>query len=608
MNSEKKFKVAFLGSPNVGKSTLYNALTSMKQHTGNWTGKTVEVSSCDVVMRNRVYELVDLPGTYSLSSLSEDEMIANEYIKTKEPDCVVVVCDATALKRTLNLVYEVKRISSRVVVCINLCDEARKKEIEIDSLALSEILSCPVVKTSAINEVGLVELKNAIIRSCDKSDDIKIDKKIEGKKIDNATLDKIIVYKNKDYYKKDKKIDKILTNKLTAIPIMVGLLAVVLYITLFGANYLSEMLANLLFAIERELTIILGYFNLPLWVNGVFVEGMYRTLAWVVSVMLPPMTIFFPMFTYLEELGYLPRIAFNLDEPFRKANTCGKQSLCMCMGLGCNAVGVVSSRIISSPKEKLISILTNTFMPCNGRFPSIILVVGFFCVVANSVLSSTLVSTLVLTAIIIFAVIFTFAISKILSKTVLKGENVSFYMEMPPFRKPKLKKILYRSLIDRTLKILKRALIVSAPAGVIIWILSNIQVNDFSLYYHTTQFLNPLGQLMGLDGVILIAFLFAFPANEILIPLMIMGYMMQTSLSDTLSTPMIYELFRDNGWTLLTAINTIIFIIFHFPCGTTLLTIHNETKSLKWTAFAFFMPLIVGIALCMTSNLIFSLF
>ena len=325
---------------------------------------------------------------------------------------------------------------------------------------------------------------------------------------------------------------------------------------------------------------------------------MYRTLAWVVSVMLPPMAIFFPLFTLLEDLGYLPRIAFNLDNFFRKCNACGKQALTMCMGFGCNAAGIVGCRIIDSPRERLIGIITNNFVPCNGRFPILIAIITMFFSGYFIGPLKSLVSTIILLFVIVFGISMTFFMSKILSKTILKGIPSSFTLELPPYRKPQIGKIIIRSIFDRTLFVLGRAVSVAAPAGIVIWLMANIKVGDISILTHCAEFLNPFARIIGLDGFILMAFILGFPANEIIIPIIIMSYMATGSLVEINNMTELHKLFVLNGWNLNTAICVMLFSLMHWPCSTTCLTIKKETKSIKWTLISFLVPTAIGIMIC----------
>ena len=406
-------------------------------------------------------------------------------------------------------------------------------------------------------------------------------------------------YNKANCHSRDRKIDKYLTNRFTGIPIMIALLALIFWITISGANYPSQMLSEGLFWVQDRLTDFFMWMHAPEWLHGALVLGVYRVLAWVVSVMLPPMAIFFPLFTLLEDFGYLPRVAFNLDHYFKKANTCGKQALTMCMGFGCNAAGVVGCRIIDSPRERMIAMLTNNFVPCNGRFPTMISIISMFFVGSIATgFTGSLLSTLMLTGVIILGVMLTFAMSKLLSKTVLKGVPSSFTLELPPYRRPQIGKVIVRSLLDRTIFVLGRAVIVAAPAGFIIWILANVTAGDATLLSHCAAFLDPFGKLFGLDGTILFAFILGFPANEIVVPIMIMTYMATGTLTEIDDLMALKELLVANNWTWVTALCVIVFSLVHWPCSTTCLSIKEETKSWKWTAIGFLLPTVTGFGLC----------
>lgn len=662
--------VTLAGNPNVGKSTIFNSLTGLNQHTGNWPGKTVTNVTGKYIYKEKEFIMVDIPGTYSLMANSVEEEVARDFICFGNPDITVVITDATCLERNLNLVLQTIEITKNVIVCVNLMDEAKRKGIKIDLKKLSQLLGVKVVGTSASTEEGIEQLKEEIYKNINQEtisirynecieraislieEKINIrwlslklleedetllnsiknytninlnDKELkntidEAKKIiinegfDNdkfrdeivSTLVKkaeeisksVVSYSIEKYNERDRKIDKILTSKKFGIPIMILLLGIILWITITGANYPSQVLSKLLFYIQDKLTEFFIWIKAPAWLEGILVQGMYRTLAWVVSVMLPPMAIFFPLFTLLEDLGYLPRIAFNLDNFFRKCNACGKQALTMCMGFGCNAAGIVGCRIIDSPRERLISIITNNFVPCNGRFPMLIAVITMFFTGYFVGALKSIISTIILLFVIILGIVMTFFISKILSKTILKGVPSSFTLELPSYRKPQIGKIIIRSIFDRTLFVLGRAVSVAAPAGIIIWIMANIKVGNMSILSHCAEFLNPFANIIGLDGYILMAFILGFPANEIVIPIIIMSYMSTGSLVEINSMTELHSLLVSNGWSIITAICVMLFSLMHWPCSTTCLTIKKETKSIKWTLISFLVPTVTGMIIC----------
>ncbi|MDI3534855.1 MAG: ferrous iron transport protein [Thermosediminibacterales bacterium] len=684
VESAEDIIVALAGNPNTGKSTVFNSLTGLKQHTGNWPGKTVANAQGKFTHKNKNFILVDLPGSYSLMSSSVEEEIARDFICFGRPNVTVVVTDATCLERNLNLVLQILEITSNVVVCVNLIDEAKRKGIQIELNKLSGILGVPVVGTNARDGEGLKELKNAVyavaigkvktepVKLC--YDDIieqavKILEPAVGRVVDNKinsrwvalklidgektiidslkkhlgfnileddelkekltdaknlltqnglgpdgfrdrivskvinfaeeTCKNIINFNNKQHNALDRKIDRILTSRALGIPIMILLLGVVFWITIQGANYPSELLATGLFWIEERMTDLFVSIGLPDWLLGILVLGAYRTLAWVISVMLPPMAIFFPLFTLLEDLGYLPRVAFNLDNFFKKACAHGKQALTMCMGFGCNAAGVIACRIIDSPRERLIATITNNFVPCNGRFPTLIALATIF-IAGNTGPFKSIVATLSVLGAILLGVIITLVVSRVLSQTILKGLPSSFTLELPPYRKPQIGRILIRSLLDRTLFVLTRAVMVAAPAGLIIWLMANLNIGGISILNHCARLLNPIGCLLGLDGYILIAFILGFPANEIVIPIIIMSYMATGAIMELDSLQALRDLLVANGWTWLTAVCTMLFSLNHFPCGTTMLTIRKETQSNKWTWISFIVPTVTGIIVCFT--------
>ena len=685
--------IALAGNPNVGKSTVFNGLTGMNQHTGNWPGKTVASADGICVTENNRYVLVDIPGTYSLMAHSVEEEVARNYLCFGEPDAVIVVCDATCLERNLNLVLQTIEISKNVIVCVNLMDEAKRKKIKINLNLLSKKLGVPVISTVAHKKSSLKTLTDTLdkviskeivvsplkieypeiiesaiknIQQCLMGYNIKnldsrwlslklldddqtliketnnylgfdLLKKKDIKKVVNESkehlnknnidtdklkdmvvsvivkkseniCDGVITYEKKNYSSVDRNFDKILTSKYIGYPIMLLMLMVIFWLTITGANYPSAILSDFLFWIQDRLTDIFMYFNAPDWLHGALVLGVYRVLAWVVSVMLPPMAIFFPLFTLLEDSGYLPRVAYNLDKPFKCCSACGKQSLTMCMGFGCNAAGVVGCRIIDSPRERLLAILTNNFVPCNGRFPTIITILTMFFVGSSVGIKSSLLSSILLTLVILLGILTTFAVTKILSRTILKGVPSSYTLELPPYRKPQVGKVIIRSIFDRTLFVLGRAAAVAAPAGLVIWLMANITVGEANLLTHVSEFLDPFAKIMGLDGVILMAFILGFPANEIVIPIIIMTYLAKGTIVGIESVSEMKDVFLQNGWTWLTAVNTIIFSLMHWPCSTTLITIKKETGSFKWAALSAVIPTVLGITFCIIITAIAKIF
>ena len=599
--------IALLGNPNVGKTTLFNTLTGLRQHTGNWAGKTVSNAEGTLKTKNKTYNLVDLPGIYSLDAYSEEEQIAKNFIKNKDIDIILVVLGATALERNLNLVLETKNIKNNIIICLNLLDEAKKKNIDINIKKLEKKLNLPVIGMSARNKQGIKELIEKIenYKKEEKETEIIINTEEKAKEI----YKECVTLKEENYNKRTIKIDKILTSKKYGIPIMLLTLGLILWITIIGANYPSEFLNNFLFSIYDKLFILLTNLGINEKIIDFLLNGIYKTVAWIISVMLPPMAIFFPLFTLMEDLGYLPRIAFNMDKVFKKCGAHGKQCLTMCMGYGCNACGVIGTRIIESKKEKIIAILTNVFSPCNGRFPSLIAIISIFLVssTSNKLLSSGM-SAFILLLLIIFSILITLLISKILSKTILKGKPSSFTLELPPYRKPKILDTLVRSILDRTIFVLGRAIYISIPASILIWLAANISINNISILTYISNLLEPLGNLIGLDGKILLAFIFGLPANEIVIPILLMTYTGGTSLQDYSSLIELKNILIQNNWTIITAISFMIFTICHFPCGTTILTIKKETNSIKWTILSILIPTITGIILCFTISNILKIF
>lgn len=594
--------IALAGNPNVGKSTVFNYLTGMRQHTGNWPGKTVELARGSYTYNGTEYTLVDLPGTYSLAARSAEEEVARDFLLSGEAQAAVVVCDATCLERNLNLVLQTLELTERVVVCVNLMDEAEKKGISIDVEELSALLGVPVVATAAGKGRGMEKLTAAIARVAEGEDCAppgrfsEADTVEEKIRLAQRLAAAVTCCLREDYARRDRRLDRLFTSRATGIPVMLLLLTGILWITIEGANLPSELLSRLFFWGQERLTDLFAALGAPDWLHGALVLGIYRVLAWVVSVMLPPMAIFFPLFTLLEDFGYLPRVAFVLDHAFQKAHACGKQALTMCMGFGCNACGVTGCRIIDSPRERLIAILTNNFVPCNGRFPTLIAILTMFFTTGGE--HSGLRGALLLTGVILLGVLCTFWVSKLLSATLLKGVPSSFALELPPYRTPRVGQVLLRSVVDRTLFVLGRAAAVAAPAGLVIWLFANVTVGGQSVLAWCTGFLDPFARLFGLDGVILMAFILGLPANEIVVPIILMAYLCDGSLVEMNDLAALRALLVANGWTGVTAVCTILFSLFHWPCSTTCLTIKKETGSWKWTAVAFLLPTAVGLCTC----------
>lgn len=686
------YTIALAGNPNTGKSTVFNALTGLRQHTGNWPGKTVTRAEGSFSFHDQRYRIIDLPGTYSLLSTSEDEEVARDFILFGKPDVTVIVVDASRLERNLSLALQILEITDKAVLCLNLMDEARRHHITIDTRTLSRDLGIPVVATSARTKEGIPDLLFAIEEvvsgkfQTKKQTYIDLPKEnaeaiaelqsalselnpelpntrwlamrlIEGdesvqKGVEEGTFSaennpekQARVLRIADEYHKilgdsyrndlveaiyaqattlinasvstdfsarsfriDRAIDRVVTHKIWGFPIMFLLLAGVLWITIIGANYPSQWLSDLfvgwLYPLLKDGANALHF---PWWLSGFLIDGVYLATTWVISVMLPPMAIFFPLFTLLEDFGYLPRVAFNLDKLFRTAGAHGKQALTMSMGFGCNAAGVVATRIINSPREKLIAIITNNFSLCNGRWPTQILIATLFIGALVPKQWSSTVSMLAVIGIAVLGIAFSFLTSWLLSKTLLKGESSFFVLELPPYRPPRFFQTLYTSLIDRTLIVLWRAIVFAAPAGAVIWLICNLQIAQQPIALWLIQGLDPIGVFIGLNGVILLAYIVAIPANEIVIPTVLMLTTMvlgQTAIGEgagvlmEASTSQVGVLLHAGGWTLLTAVNLMLFSLLHNPCSTTIYTIYKETQSKKWTLIATLLPVLYGIVVC----------
>ena len=686
------YTIALAGNPNTGKSTVFNALTGLRQHTGNWPGKTVTRAEGSFSFHDQRYRIIDLPGTYSLLSTSEDEEVARDFILFGKPDVTVIVVDASRLERNLSLALQILEITDKAVLCLNLMDEARRHHITIDTRTLSRDLGIPVVATSARTKEGIPDLLFAIEEvvsgkfQTKKQTYIDLPKEnaeaiaelqlalselnpdlpntrwlamrlIEGDEsvqkgviagtfsAENNPEKQARVLRLADEYHKilgdtyrndlveaiyaeatklinasvstdfsarsfriDRAIDRVVTHKIWGFPIMFLLLAGVLWITIIGANYPSQWLSDLfvgwLYPLLKNGANALHF---PWWLSGFLIDGVYLATTWVISVMLPPMAIFFPLFTLLEDFGYLPRVAFNLDKLFRTAGAHGKQALTMSMGFGCNAAGVVATRIINSPREKLIAIITNNFSLCNGRWPTQILIATLFIGALVPKQWSGTVAMLAVIGIAVLGIVFSFLTSWLLSKTLLKGESSFFVLELPPYRPPRFFQTLYTSLIDRTIIVLWRAIVFAAPAGAVIWLICNLQIAQQPIALWLIQGLDPIGVFIGLNGVILLAYIVAIPANEIVIPTVLMLTTMvlgQTAVGEgagvlmEASTSQVGVLLHAGGWTLLTAVNLMLFSLLHNPCSTTIYTIYKETHSKKWTLIATLLPVLYGIVVC----------
>lgn len=603
--------VALAGNPNVGKSTLFNALTGLNQHTGNWPGKTVELAQGSYEYKGESYRLADLPGTYSLVSRSQEEAVAEQFLREGGADCTVVICDATCLERTLCLALQILELTPRVVLCVNLMDEAARAGLTIDARLLERSLRVPVVTASAGTGEGIAELQEAVREVCDGFYPLCAE---GGGRIRGATeaesdaIARGFVRRaetlaraaqgapQKAEHTLTQRLDSVLLHPVCGYLVLLVLLLGVFWLTIAGANYPSEGLQWCFDRLGLLLRCGAEMLRLPDTVQGALLDGVYATSARVVSVMLPPMAIFFPIFTILEDFGYLPRVAFLMDHGFYRAGACGKQALTMCMGFGCNAAGVVGCRIIDSPRERKIAVLTNAFVPCNGRFPALI-----FLISLSFSHGSSLLGALCLTGYVLLSVLMTLAASGLLHRTMLRGESSSFALELPPYRRPRIWQVIVRSVKDRTLFVLGRAAAVAAPAGLVIWLLANLHVGGESLLQSAAALLNAPAGALGMTGAVLMAFVLGSPANELVLPVLMM-ILTAGGICGAESSAEMGAILAEHQWTWQNSLCTIVFFLFHWPCTTTLMTIKKETGSLRWTLLAILLPTAFGAALCALLN------
>ncbi len=698
------YLVALAGNPNTGKSTVFNALTGLRQHTGNWPGKTVTRAEGGFEHGGSSIKLIDLPGTYSLQASTADEQVARDFVLFGRPDVTVIVVDATRLGRNLNLVLQLLEITDRAVVCLNLMDEAKRTGIGVDIAKLADELGVPVIPTAARKKEGIPDLvraihdvatgnvrpkpfrilryppevESAVANLAGRIRDVYADlpnprwvalrllnadgvveEAVRNGGLGDLSEDNLFQgtgerpesYRSRNggeileaasalrwklspnfhdaltesvyaeaqgmahrsamhgikraKFDFDRTLDRWLTSRWLGFPLMLVILAVVFWLTIAGANVPSRMIATILLdTVHPALKGLAASVAMPWWLDGFLLDGVYLATAWVISVMLPPMAIFFPLFTLLEDFGYLPRVAFNLDKLFQTAGAHGKQALTMCMGFGCNAAGVVATRVIDSPRERLIAIITNNFSLCNGRWPTQILIATIFIGATVPARLAGVVSAIAVVGIAVLGIVAMFVTSWLLSHTILEGEASTFSLELPPYRPPRILQTLYTSLIDRTMIILWRAVLFAIPAGAVIWLMSNINIGGVSIAEQTIALLNPFGILLGLNGVILLAYVVAIPANEIIIPAVLMLTVLTLGTAgagegagvifELESATAMGDLLRAGGWTLLTGVNLMLFSLLHNPCSTTIYTIYKETRSVKWTTVATLLPLVMG--------------
>ncbi len=682
--SSRPISIALAGNPNVGKSTVFNALTGLHQHTGNWPGKTVALATGSFRRHASAFTITDLPGTYSLMSRSQEEAVARDFILFGGADCTVIVCDASCMERGLNLLLQTAQLTENVILCVNLIDEAKKKRIRIDFTQLEKELGIPVIPVCAREKKGLSRLVDAVTgmaeyrrtHQClqvrfprlienaaarlipaieretgtadtarflalkllegdpdmaeslnrhlgidlpsrlkdevDRARAYLAERFIDAERLRDLLTETTVraassiagrcVYIPPESDRRDRALDRVLTGRFTGMFLMLALLAGVFFLTITGANYPSSWLMDLFGAFGDWIRSALAAIRAPDWIVLPLMDGVYLTLTWVISVMLPPMAIFFPIFTLLEDSGYLPRIAFNLDSSFRRAGACGKQALTLCMGFGCNAAGVTGCRIIDSPRERLIAVLTNSFVPCNGRFPFLITMISAFLTAAIAFPLGAAASSLILVGAILLSIGMTLLVSRLLSGTLLRGVPSSFTLELPPYRRPQIGRVIVRSVLDRTVFVLGRAAAVAAPAGLILWLCANVRVGGGTIFEGLASLMDPIAVWFGLDGVIFAAFLFGLPANEIVLPIMMMGYLSAGAMVETESLTQLTALFTGNGWSVLTAVNVMLLCLFHSPCTTTLWTIKKETGSLKWTVLSAVLPSACGLLLCFATT------